>query len=104
MALGTIVIVSSAQAVGPVYFDSIRVVGDSAYPTGGSPDFEGALRARVGDNREILAVVIGPSGVYVPEFDKTNDKLMVRTMVDGSEVPNATNLSGTMFNCLVISK
>lgn len=104
MAIGTIALLAQAQGVGPVFIDTVKFAGDGAYPTGGTVDFEGSLRTRVGDNREVMSVEPGPCGLYVPVYDKENDKLKVFVRTTGVEVGNGVDLSGTFFVMTVTSK
>ncbi len=90
----------------PVFIDRISFAGDTSYPTGGTPDFEDLVQAKVGDSREIIDIIPGNCGQYIPSYDKTNDKLLV---LDGgtatwTEVANTTPLNGTTFNVTVISQ
>ena len=52
MALGDITLLEQAAAQGPVFYDRISVVGDSAYGAGGSPGAGGfeALFQAVGQS------------------------------------------------------
>jgi hypothetical protein len=109
MALGAGTAVASESAKGDrLFVDAISFAGDSAYPTGGTLDFDGYVQALLGDQRNVLAVVSGDCGIYMPEYVKnagaTPGKLMVRTMVDGTEVADTTDLSAVTFNVTVISK
>lgn len=109
MALGTGVLdllVASGAGKGPVRFDLIHMPGDGAYPTGGTPGFEAYVREVLGleTNVDVLGVISGDSGIYVAQYDRANDKLKVRTMATGAEVADTTDLSGTTFNLIVISR
>ena len=106
MAIGTITLgaIAAPGAEPPVYHELASFAGDATYATGGTAGFQTTWRAKVKQAREVLAVISQGSGVYFPEYDKVNDKLRVRKIVDGTEVGNATDLSGTTFNVLVISK
>ena len=101
MTLGTITAPGNAT---PIFLDKVSFAGDDAYPTGGTAAFQTTFRAKVKAAREILAIVPQDCGVYVPSYDKTNDKLKVRAVSNGAEVSNGTDLSGTTFDLLVISR
>lgn len=104
MALGTITIVKQAAAHGPLFHDRISFAGDGAYPTGGTAAFETTFRTKIGSTRTIVAIIAEDCGVYRPSYDYANKKLKVRNLTDGTEVSNATDLSGTTFNITVISE
>lgn len=57
MSLGGITVVSESAAIGPLKFTQIEVVGDSAYPTGGSVGFQDALQNLVDERRQVVAVL-----------------------------------------------
>ena len=110
MAIGTITVNKSVGASTPRFEDLLSFPGDGAYPTGGTADFEGSVRAKLGDNREVVAVVGQDCGGYVPVYDKATDKLKVYYAnndggADGPliEVPNNTNLAAVTFVVLVHS-
>lgn len=63
MALGTLTIVDDQAGVGPLKVTRVTVVGDGAYPAGGSIGFRQALIAATKERREILSVQPnGPNG------------------------------------------
>lgn len=113
MALGTITrtAAQSASSDKPVYFDRIAFAGDGAYPTGGTTGFDALVKAKVGDNRDVLAVIPMDCGGYVPVYaPATTGNLKVyygdnNNASDGPliEVPNATDLSAVTFNLMVLS-
>lgn len=103
MATGTITKDEGAAAQGPVFIDRVHHTGDGSYPTGGTPGFQALLQAKIGASKNILGIIPADCGIYVPSYDIANDTLKVRTMVDGTEVANTTNLGATTFNYLVIS-
>jgi len=99
---------------------NIEFDGDTSYPTGGTADFQDFVRdiveaaaaaasdsnVRGAQSLEIVDIVPGDCGQYVPSYDKTNDKLFVR---DGgsatwAEVANTTPLNGTKFNVTVLCR
>lgn len=94
----------AVKAAGEATFvDLISLVGDDSYPTGGSLGVEAALKALVGDGREILSVQDAASnGARTCRWDYANKKLLV--FAAGAEVANATDLSGTSFKLLVTSR
>lgn len=111
MSLGTGTRVADESTKGDkLYVDQLSFLGDDAYPTGGTPDFDGFVQALLGDARDVIAVVPGDCGdnlpIYVPDAGggATPGKLLVRVISTGLEVANTTDLSGVTFNVTVISK
>lgn len=137
MALGTITKVAGPGTGDRLFVDTFSFLGDSAYPTGGTADFEGSIQTLTGDARTVVAVIPIETGKYKVRYDRTADKLKVYNnsavatiaTADGSdaattqalanaikaainaavgdgeeEVANASDLSGTTFKVLVISK
>jgi len=115
MALGTMTraAAESVQSDDALFFDSISFLGDGAYPTGGSPGLDTLVQALVGDSRDIIAVIPGDCGGYVPAYvPGTLDGLLKVYQGDNDnaadapliEVPNATDLSSVTFTLMVISK
>lgn len=104
MALGTITVVKSHAAVGPVFFDSISFPGDGSYPTGGS-DLLTPFKLKFGETREIIGILNADCGTNLPIYDKGNEKLMMRNLASsGAEIANAVDQSATTMKILVISK
>ncbi len=105
MALGAATITQQGQKrpSAPLFADVLAFNGDGAYPSGGTAAFQAYVRAALGDNREVLAVVdCAPNATYYPVYDKTNDKLKVYVRATGVE--NATaDISAQAFKVLVIS-
>jgi hypothetical protein len=111
MALGTITVPASLDNPGgptPVQVDNISFLGDDAYAAGGTADFQALFRAVTKNNREVLAVIGGDCGGYVPVYDKANDKLKVYEQTNVATSPlietATSDLSGTTFNLTVLSK
>lgn len=117
MALGAITRVSqTGQAPNnPIFHDHITLVGDGAYPTGGSTGLLTKLRSLAGaQGRTIKTVLPVDCKGYVPGWDAANAKLKFYRIgaLDGnaasagplSEVGNAVDLSGVTFELLVISE
>lgn len=112
MSLGTIVVDTKTETpTGPVRFDQIHFPGDGAYAAGGTPGFQALVRAKLNvGNVEILTIIPGDCGGYLPVYDKANDKLKVyygdnNNAADGPLVENATaDLSGVTFNLTVVSR
>jgi hypothetical protein len=111
MALGTITKRKASQ-VGQESMGVavISVVGDSAYPTGGSASFEDKVQTALGmGSIELYGVTALDAKGYQVAWDRTNDKLKVYrgdndNAGDGPmvEVPNTTDLSGVTFELTVI--
>lgn len=93
-----------------VFVDVINFTGDTSYPTGGTLGFTALLQALTLDGRQPLAVIgqdcAGYSVAYLPGTDalkvfESGDENASPTAM--AEVVNATNLSSTTFNVVVIS-
>lgn len=88
MALGTLTIVEKHAAVGPVFHMRVTIVGDDAYPSGGSTGLLAALREAMGDeSANILAVhpQSAPATVSELSYDHANEKLFARVRTTGAE-------------------
>jgi hypothetical protein len=106
MALGAITTVKTqSKPMAPVFHDLITVVGDGAYPAGGTAGFLASFRTAVGQTREILAVIdqSQPDTVSALEYDHTNDKLFARVRATGVESA-VSNQSGVTYRLLVVSR
>lgn len=108
MAIGTITSGNPSKTnAGPWNLDLLTFPGDGAYPTGGTPGFQALVRAKLGDNRTILAVIGQDCGGYVPVYDVAADKLKVyksaASAVPMVEVTAAANLAAVPFTVLVAS-
>lgn len=100
MAIGTITVATNSRKMASAPLGCVRLtfLGDGAYPTGGTADFQASVRTALGRDVTVIAVSrAGATGVYTPVYDKANDKLFVYK-ADQTEVANATDLSGTTFN------
>ena len=112
MAFGTPATLDSetGEAPGaPTFFIRVSFPGDGAYPSDGTPDFQAFLRAAV-DGRavEIIDIIPGDCGGYIPVYDKTNDKLKVYEQTDTATAPlietATSNLSGSTFNLTAVCR
>lgn len=112
MALGTVTIVKeNNMEFGPQRNDLVSFAGDGSYPTGGTANFQALYRAALGKgNLEIVGVLPQGTGGYTVTYNKATDKLQVfhgdnnnAADAPGVEVPNATDLSGTTFRCIVMA-
>ncbi len=107
MALGAMVSNSAAAAQGPIFFDTVTLIGDASYPTGGSTGLQAKLQTLRGDGRVIIAVTSADGLGNVLQYDATSDHLKVYLQDAGGalgEVANAVDLSGTTFKIVIISK
>lgn len=109
MALGTFTLSERAGYMpsAPLFVDIIDIVGDSAYPTGGSA-FDAKYKALKHQTRMILGVIGIDAKGYTPAYDSATGKLKFYYVnadaADGPqiEVPNATDLSAITFRVGVI--
>jgi hypothetical protein len=116
MTIGTITKQAASGGVGDqpssmLFADQFSFTGDSSYPTGGTAGFEAAVRLITKDKRTVVAVLPIDCGGYLPQYDRTNDKLKVYQGDNDNaadapfiEVANTTNLSGVTFKVLVLAK
>lgn len=96
MALGEITLITEIVGGGsPIRMAEFTIVGDSNYPSGGTAGFEATLRAAYEDQRELegslsnlrlCGIVKQDATIALPIYDRANDKLVVRTLLDGSEM------------------
>lgn len=104
MAIGTITLGTQVYTKGGVFIDECTMVGDGAYPTGGSTGFQAAFQAKTLDGRVIDHIEgYGLNGGYAVIWDKANGKLLTEVKSSGVETANATDLSGTTFKLRVFS-
>ena len=104
MAIGAITVASdiAKAASAPLGVAELSFAGDGAYPTGGTANFQAAVRTKMGRAVTVLGCIkSGACGVYTPIYDKVNDKLYVEDAA-GAQVANATDLSATTFKLLVL--
>lgn len=105
MALGTFTIIEEVASQGPVMWHRCTLVGDGAYPSGGSAGFEALYQAAAqaagvlseGSGRTIVALLnddlndddgSGSSDGIILQYDHTADKLRVmlgKTMVESAQ-------------------
>jgi len=98
------------QAIGgekpsaPDYAVVMDFDGDATYPGGGTPAFQAFVRATAGrGSLEVLGITPSLCGLYVPVYDKANDKLVVFVRTTGVEAAPG-DLSGTKFNLVAHCK
>lgn len=104
MSLGTITVLERAAAQGPLFHDRVSIVGDDAYPSGGTPGFEASLQAAIGSGRQIVGLIGEFDGtINSLEYDHANDKLFVRVRATGVESAVSDQSSNT-YRALIISK
>jgi hypothetical protein len=93
------------KASAPTFVDQITVVGDNAYPAGGTPGFAALFNAAVKCNRTILSVhdMSPPASVSTASYDVANDKLFIRVRATGAESA-VSDQSAVTYRVVVISK
>ena len=120
MTLGAITLgtLEGDKPSAPLFAIDVSFEGDDAYPTGGTPNFQDAIRdaieaanAAKSDHNvrgrmdiSIQCVAGFESGQYVPYYDAANDKLKV---LDGgsatwAEVADTTDIHTTVFNLTLL--
>lgn len=100
MALGALTVVEQVAAFGPVKFYRCTLVGDGAYPAGGSTGLLAKLQALVKQNVNILFVKDEGILADIVEYDHPNEKLFVRVKATGVESVVA-NQSGVTYSLLI---
>ena len=110
MAIGTITVGTEAGLMpsAPTFASKLSFLGDASYPTGGTTGFQALVRAKLGRNATVLAVIGQDCGGLTPVYDIAADKLKVfRTGAINAvqeQVPNTTDLSAITFNVIVITQ
>lgn len=107
MALGAMVSNSAAAAQGPIFFDTVTVVGDSTYPTSGSTGLQAKLQTLRGDGRVIINVMVADAAGYMVGYNALTDRLAVYNQDAGgalAEVANTTDLSAVSLKLVIVSK
>lgn len=88
MALGALTVVEQQAAVGPLFAVRCNILGDGAYPAGGSTGLLAKLRTAMAlPNLNIVGVIPQslPTTVSELEYDHTNEKLFARVRTTGAE-------------------
>lgn len=101
-AIGALTLVSSEDAVGPVFTDQITMVGDATYTAGstpnpGTPNFQAAFRKLMGSTRtvnDVSGFVPGTEGYSVRYFPPVLDGDGNVTTPDSLEVRFEDQASG----------
>ena len=103
MALGTATVVGQYKksASAPLDVVQLSFAGDTAYPEGGTTEFQAYVRAALGRDVSVAGVIkAAATGVYTPIYDVANDTLYVEDQ-DGVQVVTDTDLQATTFSFLV---
>jgi len=111
MALGTMTIVEQVSPEGPLYIDRCTLVGDGAYPSGGTAGFEATYQAAAvaaGMKNAVGRTIVmvhqdHDAELNALEYDHANDKLFGRVKTTGVESA-VSNQSGITYVLTVISK
>jgi len=104
MPLGNLTVVERIDALGPMRALRCTVVGDNAYPTGGSPGLLAKIRAALKGQENIVAVFgQGDNGDRLLEYDHANDKLRVRVISTGAEVAPANDQSSATYGLVIFT-
>jgi hypothetical protein len=107
MALGLLTSVNAAAAQGPIFYDTVTLVGDATYPTGGSTGLQAKLQTLRGDGRVIITAIMTDGAGYLVHYNNANDKLLFYVQDAGgalADVANATDLSAVTVKMVIISK
>jgi len=105
MSISLLTLISGAggKASAPAFADRVSFAGEASYLAGGTTGLAARLHAQTGDSRAIVGIVSGDCGVYIAQYNPATDLLKVRKIVDGTEPADATDLSATTFNLVVLS-
>lgn len=109
MALGALTSISqNILPSGPAFIDRCSLVGDSAYPTGGTAGLQAALRALRKDQRTIVSVHMYSSTTLarIVRFDPATGLLKAITYAAAPpvEVTNATDISADTYLLEIVSQ
>ena len=118
MALGTPTIVSETNDGGRGRMIRMQFAGDTATPAGGTLEFQkfvrDAIKARNAaasdknvrgpENVEVVDIIAGDCGQYIPQYLKATDALFIRDGGSATWAEKTGNLSGETFNVTVICK
>lgn len=88
MALGTLTVLSTVKGEGPLLSIRCSLVGDAAYPAGGTVGLLAAIRAKLSQPNFVIQAVQDtsiPTPLSRLEYDHTNDKLFARVKTTGVE-------------------
>lgn len=97
MATGTIT--SKRDTDNRVHFYKFTIVGDGAYPTGGTAAINALITAKLSKAIKLIEIKGVGTGYYL-SYDYTADKLKAWVASTGAEVANAVDLSGVTFDCI----
>jgi hypothetical protein len=98
---------NAAAAQGPIFMDTVTLVGDGAYPTGGSLGLQAKLQTLRGDGRVIIAVNVADGSGYTVQYNPLTDRLKVYEQDAGAaqaEVADAADLSAVSLKLVIFSK
>jgi len=107
MALGTPTLEArqGQTTLRPNFITYLQFVGDDAYATGGTADFNAFVGAALGINATVSAVsgYGKTAGVvtHLLEYDASEDKLLVYVLSTGAQAADAADLSGVTFDAIV---
>jgi hypothetical protein len=105
MALGLLTGVNAAAAQGPIFFDTVTLVGDGAYPSGGSTGLQAKLQTLRGDGRVIVGVMVADGAGFVTHYNNANDKLIVYTQDGSGALAEVTgDQSAITYKLIIVSK
>lgn len=93
------------QEGGPTFFQLLTFLGDDAYPTGGTENFQAFVRTSMANrgNVEVIGVIPQDCGLHRPVYDKATDKLKVLLGSTGVEVGAGDN-SAITYNLIVLCR
>lgn len=109
MAFGTITsALANGQEGSNVICKLVSMLGDGAYPAGGTADFQQLMRTFFDNTNQgaltVLAVLPQECAGYIPVYDQANDKLKVyESSADGNALDEVSgDQSAFTYNLLLI--
>lgn len=92
----------------PIFFDHLVFDADDDYSAGGTTGFDALVKAKLGDNRQVIAVIPQECAGYDVRYSTANGGTlkMYEEGADGGAADEVTagDKSGTSIRVLVISK
>jgi hypothetical protein len=105
LANGHVAALGGEKPSAPDYAVAMDFDGDTDYPAGGTAAFQAFVQKTAGRGAlEVLGIVDGGCGLYVPIYDKANDKLAAFVRTTGVEVAAHVDLHGTKFHIVALCK
>jgi len=105
MALGEATVTNlGGQPSAPIFAARLQFAGDSTYiQANGTADFDEYVAEAVGKpSVNIIEVIPGDCGVYIPQYDHANGVLHIRDMSSAGARAGDGDYNGTTMNLTVL--